>query len=241
MFKISLVLHIFLNLVNSYYLIAFVFFFGTDAIFSAQNLGFVTSSPISISADTGFLKEEMDSNLSLVKVASLNSIGANKEFQQNVKLVQEQRALAISLTSDLESASSDIDIKDIRNQLDSLTKKLNENNQLMFETYGFTLNRNYVLKTIEADLLMWITKEEKDSIESNASSSVTFTNNSTGVYLVPTLGSWTWNGSFPWVYNHETASWFYYHFAGNTYNAYDARNGNWFTFNSTSNSWVKSN
>ena len=55
------------------------------------------------------------------------------------------------------------------------------------------------------------------------------------------LNSWTWNGSFPWVYNHETASWFYYYFAGNTCNAYDTRNGNWFTFNGTSNSWVKSN
>ena len=55
------------------------------------------------------------------------------------------------------------------------------------------------------------------------------------------LNAWTWNGSFPWVYNHETASWFYYHFAGNTCNAYDARNGNWFTFNGSSNSWVKSN
>ena len=58
---------------------------------------------------------------------------------------------------------------------------------------------------------------------------------------IPLLNSWTWNGAFPWVYNHETASWFYYHFAGNTCNAYDARNGNWFTFNGTSNSWVKSN
>ena len=55
------------------------------------------------------------------------------------------------------------------------------------------------------------------------------------------LNAWTWNGAFPWVYNHETASWFYYHFAGNTCNAYDARNGNWFTFNGTSNSWGKSN
>ena len=40
------------------------------------------------------------------------------------------------------------------------------------------------------------------------------------------LNTWTWNGAFPWVYNHETESWFYYHFAGNTCNAYDARNGN---------------
>ena len=55
------------------------------------------------------------------------------------------------------------------------------------------------------------------------------------------LNSWTWNGAFPWIYNHETASWFYYYFASDTCNAYDARNGNWFTFNGTSNSWVISN
>ena len=55
------------------------------------------------------------------------------------------------------------------------------------------------------------------------------------------LDAWTWVGQFPWVYNASTASWFYYHFAGNTCNAYDAHNGNWFTFNGTSNSWVNSN
>lgn len=55
------------------------------------------------------------------------------------------------------------------------------------------------------------------------------------------LDAWTWVGQFPWVYNASTASWFYYYFAGNTCNAYDIRNGNWFTFFGTSNSWVKSN
>lgn len=54
------------------------------------------------------------------------------------------------------------------------------------------------------------------------------------------LDSWTWNGSFPWVYNSLTDSWFYYYFAGNTCYAYDANNENWFTFNGSSNSWVKS-
>ena len=53
----------------------------------------------------------------------------------------------------------------------------------------------------------------------------------------PFLNSWTWNGAFPWVYNHETESWFYYSFAGNTCNAYDARDGIWYSFNNKTGLW----
>ena len=57
----------------------------------------------------------------------------------------------------------------------------------------------------------------------------------------PQLNSWTWNGAFPWVYNHATESWFYYAFSGDSYNAYDARSGSWFTFNSGTGAWNPSN
>jgi hypothetical protein len=55
------------------------------------------------------------------------------------------------------------------------------------------------------------------------------------------LNSWTWNGAFPWVYNSLTDSWFYYAFSGNSYNAYDARSGSWFTFDSGTGAWNPSN
>lgn len=55
-----------------------------------------------------------------------------------------------------------------------------------------------------------------------------------------TIDSWTWNGAFPWIYNHGTASWFYYHFTGTGYMTYDARSGNWLNFNGATNSWVAS-
>lgn len=55
------------------------------------------------------------------------------------------------------------------------------------------------------------------------------------------LDSWTWNGAFPWVYNHATESWFYYAFTGNSYNAYDARSGSWLTFDSGTGAWNPSN
>lgn len=51
------------------------------------------------------------------------------------------------------------------------------------------------------------------------------------------LNSWTWMGQFPWVYNSETNSWFYYHFSGDTCNAWDARANRWYTFHSESSTW----
>ncbi len=57
----------------------------------------------------------------------------------------------------------------------------------------------------------------------------------------PQIDSWTWNGAFPWVYNSLTDSWFYYAFSGNSYNAYDARSGSWFTFDSGTGAWNPSN
>ena len=41
--------------------------------------------------------------LQLVKVASLNTIESNREFQKNVQLVQQQRALAEQLLSKLQN------------------------------------------------------------------------------------------------------------------------------------------
>jgi hypothetical protein len=51
------------------------------------------------------------------------------------------------------------------------------------------------------------------------------------------LDSWTWNGSFPWVYNANTDSWFYYRFNGNACYAYDIRSSKWFAFDEGNGGW----
>tara|TARA_B100000212_G_C27325997_1_gene512402 strand:- start:552 stop:1037 length:486 start_codon:yes stop_codon:yes gene_type:complete len=104
-------------------------------------------------------------NLQLVKVASLNTIEANKEFQKNVQLVQQQRALAVQILSKMQSTQDKDEHDNLKKQLDSLQKKLNENNNLMFKTYGFSLNRNYVLTVEKADVHMWVTEEEAQAIK----------------------------------------------------------------------------
>ena len=111
------------------------------------------------------------SNLQLVRVASLNTIDANKEFQKNVQLVQQQRALAAQISSKLDSAEDQDQRKNLEQQLENLQLKLNENNQLMFKTYGFTLNRNYVLTVEKSHIHMWVTEEEANVIKLRAGKS----------------------------------------------------------------------
>jgi len=52
--------------------------------------------------------------------------------------------------------------------LDALQAKLNDNNKLMFKTYGFTLNRNYVLTVEKAHVHMWVTAEEAAAIKARS-------------------------------------------------------------------------
>ena len=107
-----------------------------------------------------------EQNLELVKVASLNTVEANKEFQKNVQLVQQQRSLAVQILSKIEKTQDKEEHDKLQKQLASLQKKLNDNNQLMFKTYGFTLNRNNVLTVEKAHVHMWVTKDEAKQIKS---------------------------------------------------------------------------
>jgi thioesterase domain-containing protein len=113
---------------------------------------------------------EKSNDLVLVKVASLNTVDANKEFQKNVQLVQQQRALAAEVLSKLEASENKDEKVQLKTQFDSLQKKLNENNQLMFKTYGFSLNRNYVLTVEKSHIHMWVTAEEAEAIRNKSSS-----------------------------------------------------------------------
>lgn len=113
---------------------------------------------------------EDKSKLQLVKVASLNTIEANKEFQRNVQLVQQQRALAAQLLSKMENVQDLDEREKLEKEFNALEQKLNENNELMFKTYGFSLNRNYVLTVEKSHIHMWVTPEEAKKIDQAADS-----------------------------------------------------------------------
>jgi len=122
----------------------------------------MSSMALGLNAQEG--KPEPTAKMELVKVASLNTIDSNKEFQRNVQLVQQQRALAAELLSKMDTIQDEEEHNKLQTELDALQQKLNENNELMFKTYGFSLNRNYVLTVEKSHIHMWVTEEESQKI-----------------------------------------------------------------------------
>ncbi len=101
----------------------------------------------------------------LIKVASLNTIEANREFQANLRLVQQQRALAVQVTTQIEEQKDEQEKARLQAQLDALIAKLNANNRLMIKNYGFSLNRNYVLTVEKSHVYLFLSEDEAEKVK----------------------------------------------------------------------------
>lgn len=104
----------------------------------------------------------------LVRVSTLNSIEANREFQANVQLVQAQRQAAVELNAAHDKETDAAKKKELKTQLDAVLAKLNENNEKMRKTYGFSIDRNYSLVIETSHVYMFVTDEEAAKIEEAA-------------------------------------------------------------------------
>lgn len=103
----------------------------------------------------------------LVKVASLNTVEANAEFQRNVQIVQAQRQLAVELNSAMEKEKDAKKKADLQKQRDEALAKLNENNAKMAQAYGFSITRNYTMEVEKSHIYMLVSEEEAAQIEKN--------------------------------------------------------------------------
>ncbi len=101
----------------------------------------------------------------IIRVSTLNSIQANQEFQRNVQIMQNQRQQVIDLNEKLKGTNNANEKAQIQKDLDETLKKLNENNQIMFKTYGFSLTRNYTLVVEKAHVYMFVSDEEAKKFE----------------------------------------------------------------------------
>lgn len=112
-------------------------------------------------------QEDAQKQDQFVKVSTLNSIEANQEFQRNVQIVQAQRQQAIQLNISIEKETDPTKKSELNEQLETLTEKLNENNRLMLERYGFTLNRNYQMVVEKSHIYMFVTDEEAAAVQTS--------------------------------------------------------------------------
>ncbi|MFA6960448.1 MAG: hypothetical protein WC205_06845 [Opitutaceae bacterium] len=101
----------------------------------------------------------------LLKVCSLNTAQGYQEFMSNVQLVQTQRKEAIEANAAYEKETNASKKKELKTKLDALLAKLNENNQKMIKTYGFSLERAYTVSIQKADVYMQVSDEEAAKIE----------------------------------------------------------------------------
>ena len=100
----------------------------------------------------------------LIKVCTLGSAEANREFNRNVDLVKAQRQLAVGKYKQMETAT-EAQKEAIQAEIDDIMLKLNENNDKMFKTYGFSLTRNYTISIAKANVYMLVSEEEYDTYE----------------------------------------------------------------------------
>ena len=104
----------------------------------------------------------------LVRVSTLNTIEANREFQNNVQLLQAQRQAVIELNAAHEKETNPLKKKELKSQADAILAKLNENNEKMRKTYGFSIDRNYTVVIETSHVYMFVTDEEAAKIEAAA-------------------------------------------------------------------------
>jgi hypothetical protein len=122
---------------------------------------------------TGFSKDKAGEtaaapkpdDIRLVKIATLNTVEANQEFQRNVQIMQAARAELIRLKTAVDAEKDAAKKKDLEKQLDDKLKELNDNNQKMVKAYGFSLTRDYVLVVETAHIYMQVSPEEAATYE----------------------------------------------------------------------------
>jgi hypothetical protein len=101
----------------------------------------------------------------LLKVATINTVEANREFQANVQKMQQQRQALVELDAKVKAEKDAKKKAQLQAELDKALAKLNDDDQKMQKAYGFSLARNYTLEIEKAHVYMFLTDEEAAKLE----------------------------------------------------------------------------
>lgn len=97
-----------------------------------------------------------------VLVCSVKTVEANRQFQQNVQLVQNQFAEVKRLQQRIEEALTIAEKDALKTKLLEVNKSLEQNNTLMAKTYGFSVLRQYIAEVGKTRLYTPVTDKEYD-------------------------------------------------------------------------------
>jgi hypothetical protein len=100
----------------------------------------------------------------LVAVGVINGTAAVQEFENNVRILQNERDTVVQLQSSMEKEKDSKKKKELQAQLETALARLNQDNATMTKTYGFTITRNYVMDQ-SATIYLEATDEEAARVE----------------------------------------------------------------------------
>lgn len=95
-----------------------------------------------------------------VLVCSIKTVEANRQFQQNVNVVQAQLQQVKTLQQRIEQALTLVEKEALKKVLEDTNRQLEQNNAVMAKTYGFSILRQYVVEIAKTRLYTPITEEE---------------------------------------------------------------------------------
>lgn len=95
-----------------------------------------------------------------ILVSTIKTPATNREFQNNVAIIRQQRNIAIELKRRIDQALTTPEKEALQQKLDEAVKKLDDDNKLMVKTYGFSLMRNYMLQIVKTHLYLPLDDEQ---------------------------------------------------------------------------------
>ena len=138
---------------------------------SQNTAGVSNSSSSNGNADNQTIEIVEDEEGGWMKMATIEGADAVREFQRNLRIVQAQRDRIVTLRDEIENSDDPEKEEELQTEIDKLATSLRENNKLMAENYGFTIQRNYQIIPERSRIFMAVTPEElKELKEQNENS-----------------------------------------------------------------------
>ncbi|MCD8283868.1 MAG: hypothetical protein LUD39_03260 [Opitutae bacterium] len=117
--------------------------------------------PAADTATTGQKFDYIEQNgQKFVNISSINSTAGNDEFMRNVQVVNGQRQRLVALENLKKGAITDEFKTAADAEIAALTKRLDEDNRKMAETYGYSISRDYIHVPVVTLIYLKLTDEE---------------------------------------------------------------------------------
>lgn len=98
-------------------------------------------------------------------VSTIQGVGNNIQYEQNVQALNNQYQIMQSMQLSMQVSKDETVKAGLQKELDELVKQFNEDRKLMFDTYGYTMEYQYVPVPETTHLYRMLTQKEVDELQ----------------------------------------------------------------------------